>query len=456
MKPLSLLRSRKVLISRLQRAYRYSEIRKLLFWLKGKTLSPVHFLALTLILVGGSQGIHYYRHGMVDVVRVNGNEVGIVRDAAAVEQFIDNLMEKCSLLYGMKVIPQQEITFTREFHPRREANFEQVTGVLRQQINLITEAVMVCVDNRPVLPVSSDEDIKKLRELLCSGHASPDDNITLLEAELLEEVGGYNCVVPPEQVYRADEVASVLTRRECSSATQRDLLASRSGRGEWEDWDDGAMPEIPVVHVQIIEEASIEEPVPFKTIYNDNSSMWSGETRVTTKGKEGLKEVTYRITRVNDEEISRETLAEQLLEEPVTCVVERGTACRFTWPVAGGGRITQYFKGRAHLGVDIAAPMGTSILAAENGVVVRSAWGSSQGNYIIIYHGSYWTLYLHHSANLVSAGQQVSRGQTIARLGSTGHSTGPHLHFEVRRNNGSGIWTGWYDHPALDPLPFIR
>ena len=76
------------------------------------------------------------------------------------------------------------------------------------------------------------------------------------------------------------------------------------------------------------------------------------------------------------------------------------------------------------------------------------------GNYIILYHGSYWTVYLHHSRNLVSVGQKVSRGQTIAYMGSTGRSTGPHLHFEIRVNNGSGVWSGWYAHRAINPLQF--
>ncbi len=82
-----------------------------------------------------------------------------------------------------------------------------------------------------------------------------------------------------------------------------------------------------------------------------------------------------------------------------------------------------------------------------------AGWGSSQGNYIVIYHGGYYTLYLHNNVNLVSAGQKVSRGQVIARLGSTGNSTGPHLHFEIRRSIGPN-WGGWYVHPAVNPLQF--
>ena len=204
------------------------------------------------------------------------------------------------------------------------------------------------------------------------------------------------------------------------------------------------------MHVKTVEEATREEPVPFPTTYINNGEMYKGESRVVTDGVEGLKEVTYRVTRENGEEIDREKLSERIIEEPVARVVERGTASRFAWPVAGGGRLSQGFSGR-HIGIDIAGSSGTSILAAESGTVVRSAWGSAEGNYIVIYHGDYWTVYLHNSQNLVSAGQKVSRGQVIAKLGSTGNSTGPHLHFEVRRGTGSSSWpVRYYTRSTLE------
>jgi len=93
-------------------------------------------------------------------------------------------------------------------------------------------------------------------------------------------------------------------------------------------------------------------------------------------------------------------------------------------------------KVKTHSGIDIGAGMGTNIFAAADGTVIVSGWNSGgYGNYVVIDHGGgITTLYAHCSSLLVSRGQKVSRGQVIAKCGSTGMSTGPHLHFEVLKN----------------------
>ena len=95
--------------------------------------------------------------------------------------------------------------------------------------------------------------------------------------------------------------------------------------------------------------------------------------------------------------------------------------------------------GRTHTGVDIGAPTGTTIKAANGGKVVFSGWKGTLGKLVVISHGNgIQTYYGHCSSLLVSAGETVSAGQAIAKVGSTGRSTGPHLHFEIRVN-GSAI-----------------
>lgn len=88
-----------------------------------------------------------------------------------------------------------------------------------------------------------------------------------------------------------------------------------------------------------------------------------------------------------------------------------------------------------HNGIDLASPTGTAIYAAYDGIVVAAAYSSSMGNYVMIDHGSgLYTIYMHASKLYVSEDDVVVRGETIAAVGSTGRSTGPHLHFGVRLN----------------------
>jgi len=117
----------------------------------------------------------------------------------------------------------------------------------------------------------------------------------------------------------------------------------------------------------------------------------------------------------------------------------------FLWPARGV--LTSRFGWRSrrhHNGIDIAAPYGTPILAAKAGRVIFSGWYYGYGRTVIVDHGDVTTLYGHASKLLVSNGQTVEAGESIARVGSTGVSTGPHLHFEIRVNGR-----------AVNPLKYL-
>ncbi|MCI5652054.1 MAG: peptidoglycan DD-metalloendopeptidase family protein [Ruminococcus bromii] len=123
----------------------------------------------------------------------------------------------------------------------------------------------------------------------------------------------------------------------------------------------------------------------------------------------------------------------------------------FGWPLAGYGygSITQYYggmySGTPHKGLDIGVPYGTPIYASESGQVLSAEYHWSWGNNVLIWHnGTYSTRYAHCSSLAVSAGQYVEKGQVIGYVGSTGQSSGPHLHFEVYQNG-----------TRVDPLGFV-
>ena len=116
----------------------------------------------------------------------------------------------------------------------------------------------------------------------------------------------------------------------------------------------------------------------------------------------------------------------------------------FLWPLNGYNTLTSLFgsrihpitgKANNHTGIDIPAPAGTAILASKSGVVITSTRNRSYGNYVVVGHSDGTsTLYAHMSSRSVSQGQTVKQGQVVGRVGTTGSSTGNHLHFEVRVN----------------------
>ena len=117
---------------------------------------------------------------------------------------------------------------------------------------------------------------------------------------------------------------------------------------------------------------------------------------------------------------------------------------KFVWPCPASGRITSQFGSRSqptkgastnHKGIDIGAPTGKDIVAAAAGEVVISTYSYSAGNYVMVNHGGgVYTVYMHASKLLCKVGDTVKQGQVIAKVGSTGYSTGPHLHFGIRVN----------------------
>ncbi len=142
-------------------------------------------------------------------------------------------------------------------------------------------------------------------------------------------------------------------------------------------------------------------------------------------------------------------LEKAVAEEKAKLLAENGSVITydggvFAWPAPSYTRVSSDYGNRMHPtlgvekfhnGIDLAAPTGSSILAAYNGKVVAADYNASMGNYVMIDHGNdLYTIYMHASALYVSRGETVAKGQQIAAVGSTGRSTGPHLHFGVRLN----------------------
>lgn len=200
--------------------------------------------------------------------------------------------------------------------------------------------------------------------------------------------------------------------------------------------------EAPLITVLATRETTVDEKIPCPVDVRYDDKLLLGEKEVITKGVPGEKTVTYRITRENGFETGREILNQLVKSEPttevivqgsITMVASRGSSVRLAWP--SGGSIVSPFGmrwGRMHEGIDLDASYGSDVVSVAGGNVVSSGWDGGYGYQVQISHGGgLVTRYAHLSRIFVDVGDSVDRGESIGLVGSTGNSTGPHLHFET-------------------------
>lgn len=222
----------------------------------------------------------------------------------------------------------------------------------------------------------------------------------------------------------------------------------------------------PFMPVCVTRRVTYQEEVMFQTETINDSSKSLSYTKVTQNGKKGLNEITADVEYVNGVETQRTVLSTKVLQNVVNQKIVKGTKkpsnasasamsmggsslgnLHFMWPV-NGGQISSYFGARwgsYHSGLDIRAPKGTEVYAAESGTVTMSKWNGAYGYCVMIDHGNgIKTLYGHASKLIAKVGQKVDKGDVIMLVGTTGRSTGNHCHFEIQKNG-----------TRINPLPYI-
>lgn len=202
--------------------------------------------------------------------------------------------------------------------------------------------------------------------------------------------------------------------------------------------------------------------VPYKTTVTKTNERVVGYSEVSVAGVSGVNRLTQNIVMINGEVQSCVDVENEVLVAPVNEVIIKGTAktlasanqkqaahsAGFIFPLPNvEWRVSSYYgDGRGHKGVDICAKSGTSIFAVADGVVVSSKWDGNYGNCVVIEHeNGLRTRYAHAKQLCCKVGDRVSQGEVIALVGTTGQSSGYHLHFEVTVNGKN-----------VDPAPYIN
>ncbi len=208
---------------------------------------------------------------------------------------------------------------------------------------------------------------------------------------------------------------------------------------------------------KVMETFTYMETVAYQTEYVDDPDMYTYNTKTLQNGKDGEVEVLAEAVYIDGVEYSSNVLSRTVITEPTTRIIAKGTKTpppksptgTFTSPVVGGVVSSRYgvYRGGGsyHTGLDIALPTGSTIVASDGGVVTYAGWNGGYGYLVTVTHANgYETRYAHCSQILVKVGQQVGKGEPIAKVGSTGNSTGPHIHFEIRINGNT-----------VNPAPYI-
>ena len=214
---------------------------------------------------------------------------------------------------------------------------------------------------------------------------------------------------------------------------------------------------MPIVYTRRVSPLSM---VDFDTVRTETNTLPEGREELVVRGVKGERRSHQIITYTDGVQTSVETIGSELTVQPIDREIAVGTfhaqpystdtvidgIGKYVWPV-NGGRITCPFGAAGgHIGLDIGAAEYSEIYAADGGEVQYAGWEPGYGNFVILLHDDgYQTVYGHCVEVFVNPGMRVERGDVIALVGSTGDSTGPHLHFEVREN---GV--------RVDPALYLR
>ncbi len=407
-------------------------------------------------------------------VKVGDEVIGVVPTVAAYSEVEAQTAAEVEALTGDTFETPQEVQFSPTIIPKGAyTQSEELADNLKSTCSDMVEACAVKVDGKTVFAMPNLEMANTLLQQYKDMYAVPNQQ----SAEFSKPVELVVEHVPVDVLKTVESGLSMLQSDvdvEREYTTQEgdtpDTVAAALGLSVEELTAQIAdLPEIipagecikvtvkePLVQVKTTELAQYQEPVPYTVLKQEDAEAYVDETEILTPGEEGLQFVQAYVEKLNGQEVGKQVLSEEMLKAPVEQVEKVGTKERPS-PI-GTGVFAQPYDGvltsrygerwnRMHGGIDIGGNTGDPIRAADNGTVVYAAYNDGgYGNLVQIDHGNgYVTYYGHNSELLVQVGDVVAKGDVIAKLGSTGRSTGPHCHFEVRK-----------DGVTVNPLPYLQ
>lgn len=408
------------------------------------------------------------KHTVIEV-SVDGTVVGEVSSAETVSVVLERVNSKISSITGKEFSFPYEVSYS--LVNKKSTNCLDINSLSEifydYTSDYITTGYGLYIDSKLVAVLENRDDILDALAIIESEHTkltenderiankvdikykeySPDDVMTkdALVSLLTEEKKPANeadkVLTNTETTLLGASTPTIMTFGDGSSELERELLALRE-----KNQGDAVSLDFEVLYTETVREA-----IPFETTYIYDDKAYEGQEVVRITGRNGLADNTYVIHTLENEEVSRELVSQDVIRAPRDCVIKVGTRVlpenmpshvnggRYMINPAPDSYVTDHYgwrilRGRSdhHEGLDLCAFVGTPIYAAASGEVIHSGYSSSYGYMLKILHeDGTITLYAHCSKLLVKSGDVVSQGDKIALVGETGDVTGPHLHFEV-------------------------
>ena len=417
-----------------------------------------------------------------------GKPVGIVDSPDEVDAYLADVRSQFANAFGMKVTDQLEIQYRQvETSAKHICPAQAFTNMIADSIDVKVLASIIYVNDWPAAVVATAEDAQWVLEQATAPYETPSDGSVYSDISFVEEVrveegaADYLNIIEKEEALHnltigpgvelkyhivvTGDALSRIARKEGIKVS--DIMIANPTLSDSDKIYPGdkllvvnPKNSLSIKYTEVVDRV---QDMPYETEYIPDDSRYTTQKEIIQEGIVGSRKVRAEITYINGIEVDFNLLEEDVLIAPQNRIVKRGTKSvpkeltlategNMSIPLKSGTyRKTSNFgprntgiKGAStfHKGIDLAAPKGTPIYASADGTVKFAGTGTGYGLYIRLTHdGGVETRYGHCSQLLVKKGDKVKKGDLIALVGSTGISSGSHLHFEVRIN---GV--------AVDPL----
>jgi murein DD-endopeptidase MepM/ murein hydrolase activator NlpD len=401
-------------------------------------------------------------------ITADGNKLVALANQKQAYQAIDNYLSDKSQEIGVDVEIKESVDLAKVDRDGCSlCTVTEAAEILDQKLTPIAQMAAIKIDDQEELYLANEEDAKKAIQAVKDYYI--DEGDTVIDVKFAQKVSVESPQKPVKEMVTPEVAANMLL---FGSPQQMIHIVESNDETLWtiakqydipiktlkkandgltsDDLELGSSVKLAenksLINVEVTKEVVKKAALPFNVESQNDSSLMRGKTEILSEGKIGEEEVTWQVTEENGVMISQERISSVVMIEPVNKVVARGTKMTVAardgsggaigWPLVG--KINSYFGPRSlgyHTGIDIDGETGDPYVAADDGKVIFVGWEGAYGYMVKVDHGGgLETWYAHSSKTCVSKGESVAKGQKLGEVGSTGRSTGPHLHFEVRIN----------------------